>query len=461
MKNFDAIIIGSGQGGSPLAKALAKAKWKTALIEKSFAGGTCINYGCTPTKTIISCAKTAYNIKHAKEWGIDVGNYKADIKAIMKLKNKIVMESRTGLHNSLTSIPNLTYIQAEASFSGFKEISVLLNNGKQQKLTADKIFIDAGTSPVVPAIEGLGTVKYYTSQSLLELNELPESLIIIGGSYIALELGQAFSRFGSKVTILEKGNNFLPKEDRDIADCMQQILEKEKIKIYTGAEASFVKQPGKNISIQFKVAGKLHSVKATHLLVAAGRSPNTKNLNLNLTNVETDEHGFIKVNDKLETFVEGIYSIGDINSGSPQFTHISYNDYTILKENLLENGDASTKNRQVPYCMFTDPQLSRIGISEAEAKKQKFKYKVAVLSMAHVARGRETNHTKGMMKAIVDANSKQVLGATVIGEEAGETIAALQMAMFGKIPFTQLAAMIIAHPTYAESINNLFLPLVK
>lgn len=460
MKKFDAIIIGSGQGGTPLAKALAKAKWKTALIEKEFAGGTCINYGCTPTKTIISCAKTAYNVKHAKEWGINAVKPEADIKAIMKFKNRIVNESRNGLYDGLTSTPHLTYIEGEARFTGFKELSVALNKGGTMQLKAEKIFLDVGTSPAIPAIDGLDKIDYYTSQSLLDLKEIPESLIIIGGSYIALEFGQAYSRFGSKVIMLERSKDFLPREDRDIALCMQQILEAENINIRTGVNLSGVKKSRGKISVAFTTDNKTFALSSTHLLIATGRKPNTKTLGLEITNVATDERGFIKVNDKLETSANGIYAIGDV-TGEPQFTHISYNDYIILKENLLNGQNNSTQNRQVPYCMFTDPQLARIGISEAEARKQKLNYKVATLSMKHVARARETNHTKGMMKAVVDADTKQILGAAIIGEEAGETIATLQMAMIGKIPYTQLAEMIIAHPTYTESINNLFLPLIK
>lgn len=460
MKKFDAIIIGSGQGGTPLAKALAKAKWKTALIEKEFAGGTCINYGCTPTKTIISCAKTAYNVRHAKEWGINAVKPAVDIKAIMKFKNRIVNESRSGLYDGLTSTPNLTYIEGAAKFTGFKELSVALNKGGMMQLKAEKIFIDVGTSPAIHAVEGLDKIDYYTSQSLLDLKEIPESLIIIGGSYIALEFGQAYSRFGSKVTILERSKDFLSREDRDIALCMRQILEAENIDIRTGVDVAGVKKSGRKISVTFTENNKLSALSATHLLIATGRKPNTKNLDLEITNVSTDERGFIKVNDKLETSANGIYAMGDV-TGEPQFTHISYNDYVILKDNLLNGKNHSTQGRQVPYCMFTDPQLARIGISETEAKKQKLNYKVAALSMEHVARARETNHTRGMMKAVVHADTKQILGAAIIGEEAGETIAALQMAMLGRIPYTQLAEMIIAHPTYAESINNLFLPLIK
>lgn len=460
MKKFDAIIIGSGQGGTPLAKALAEQGWKVAVIEKAYAGGTCINYGCTPTKTMISCAKAAYTIQHAKEWGINAGNYNVDINAVMDFKERIVIESRDGLREGLISKPGLEYMEGEASFTGFKKLGIFLNNEASEEITAEKIFINTGTSPMIPAITGLNKVEYYTSQSLLGLREIPQSLIIVGGSYIALELGQMYNRFGSKVTILEKGKEFLSREDRDVADCMQQILEEEDISIHTGAEIIDVQKTGKAIEVNFKTGGRELTLNGTHLLIATGRKPNTKSLNLNLTEVETDEHGFIKVNDKLETSAKGIYAIGDVNGG-PQFTHISYNDYVIVKDNLLHNKNCSTTERQVPYCMFTDPQLARVGISEADAKKKNLNYKVATLSMAHVARARETNHTKGMMKAIADADSKQILGAVVIGEEAGETVAALQMAMLAKIPYTQLAEMIIAHPTYAESINNLFLPLLK
>lgn len=460
MKKFNAIIIGSGQGGTPLAKALARQGWKVALVEKAYAGGTCINYGCTPTKTMISCAKTAYNIQHAKEWGINIGGYDVDINAVMDFKERIVVESRDDSREGLISTSNLEYMEGEAAFTGFKKLSVFLNNEASEELTAEKIFINTGTSPVIPSINGLNDVEYFTSQSLLELREIPESLIIVGGSYIALEFGQMYSRFGSKVTILEKGKEFLSREDRDVANCMRQILEEENITIHTGIEITGVKKTGKTVDVNFKAGEKALTLNGTHLLIATGRKPDTKSLNLNLAEVETDEHGFIKVNDRLETSAKGIYAIGDVNGG-PQFTHISYNDYVIIKDNLLHNKNSSTSERPVPYCMFTDPQLARVGISETEAKKQNLSYKVAILSMAHVARARETNHTKGMMKAIVHADTKQVLGAVVIGEEGGETIAALQMAMLAKIPCTQLAEMVIAHPTYAESINNLFLPLLK
>jgi len=460
MKRFDAIIIGSGQGGTPLAKALAKQGWKTAMIEKAYAGGTCINYGCTPTKTLISCAKTAYTVQHAKEWGINTGDFTVDINAVMDFKERIVLESRNGSREGLIATPNLEYMEGEAIFTGLKKISVFLNNEASEELTAEKIFIDTGTSPVIPSIKGLNDVEYFTSQSLLELREIPRSLIIIGGSYIALEFGQMYKRFGSEVTILEKGKEFLSREDHDVAHCMQQILEEEGISIHTGVEIVDVKKTGNTVDVNFKAGEKELHCSGTHLLIATGRTPNTKSLNLNLTEVETDERGFIKVNEKLETSAKDIYALGDVNGG-PQFTHISYNDYVIVKDNLLHNKDCSTGKRQVPYCMFTDPQLARIGISETEAKKQQLNFKVAALSMAHVARGRETNHTKGMMKAIVDADSKLILGAAVIGEEGGETIAALQMAMLGKIPYPQLAEMVIAHPTYAESVNNLFLPLIK
>lgn len=460
MKKFDAIIIGSGQGGSPLSKALAKEGWKTALIEKAFAGGTCINYGCTPTKTMVSCAKTAYNIQHSKEWGINTNGYSVDINAVIDFKERIVNESRDGLYDDLQKTQNLEYIEGEAAFIGLKQLSIKLNNGNKQEITADTIFIDTGTTTIIPEIKGLQDVDYLTSQTLIDLRIIPESMVIVGGSYIALEFGQMYNRFGSKITVLERGKEFLAREDRDIAACMQKILEEENISIHTNTSVAEIKKTGKQLQITIEKNGEQSMLQCTHLLIAAGRTPNTKELNLTATGVETDERGFIKVNDKLETSVPGIYAIGDVNGG-PQFTHISYNDYVILKNNLLKNKNESAKQRPVPYCMFTDPQLARIGISEMEAKKQNLNFKVTALSMEHVARARETNHTRGMMKAIVDAEAKTILGVAVIGEEGGETMAVLQMAMQAKIAYDDLTEMVIAHPTYAEAINNLFLPLVK
>ena len=458
MKTYDAIIIGSGQAGTPLAKKLAKAGKKTAIIEKRYVGGTCVNDGCTPTKTLVASARMAY-MATRKDLGVEIENYKIDFPAIMQRKENIVLKSRNGGQKGLEETENLDLIFGDASFTGIKTVSVKLNKGGEEELTAELIFIDTGAKTAIPEIGGIKTVPYLTSTTILELKELPESLIIIGGNYIGLEFGQMFSRFGSKITILEKGKRIMSKEDEDVSETVTQFLTEEGITIISGAEINKAeKSPEGKITVTIKKDGQQQQITASHLLIAAGRSPQTKTLNLDKTGVEVDEKGFIKVNDKLETTAAGIYALGDVKPG-PAFTHIAYNDHLVVLKNLMENADVSIKNRPVPYCMFTDPQLGRIGLSEDEARKQGLDIKVAKLTMDHVARAIETNETKGFMKAVVDAKTDQVLGATVLGYEGGEVMSVLQMAMQGKITAHQLRENIFAHPTLSESINNLFMSI--
>ena len=458
LQTFDAIIIGSGQGGTPLAKKLARAGWKTALIERKAVGGTCINTGCTPTKTLIASAKTAYDAATAGEKGIVVKNYEVNMPAVIARKNKILEESRSGLEEGLQQTENLQLIYGDASFTGMKEIKVILEDGNEEKLYADFIFIDTGTRPLIPKIAGLEDVGYFTSTTLMEQTIVPAHLLIIGGNYIGLEFGQMYRRFGSRITILDHNKRFLVKEDEDIANEVLRFLEVEEIKMLSNAELQSVCRKANVIEATVKVAGKMQTISCSHILVSAGRSPNTEGLNLPATGVETDEKNFIRTNEFLETTAPGIYAIGDVKGG-PQFTHISYNDHLILYKNIIEKKKVSIKDRMVPYCMFTDPQLGRIGITENEAKKQGLNVKVATLEMKHVARARETGHTAGLMKAVVDADSKQILGAAILGEEGGEVMSVLQMAMLGKVPYDVIKEMVIAHPTYAEALNNLFLSL--
>ncbi|MEX8549312.1 MAG: mercuric reductase [Mucilaginibacter sp.] len=458
MKTYDAIIIGSGQAGTPLAKKLAKAGKKTAIIEKRFVGGTCVNDGCTPTKTLIASARMAY-MATRKDLGVEIKDYKIDFPAIMQRKENIVLKSRNGGQKGLEETENLGLIFGDASFTGIKTVSINLNDGGEEELTAGLIFIDTGAKTTIPEIDGIKTVPYLTSTTILDLKELPESLIIIGGNYIGLEFGQMFSRFGSKITILEKGKRIMSKEDEDVSETVTQFLTEEGITIISDAEISKAeKSPEEKITVTIKKDGQQQQVTASHLLIAAGRSPQTKTLNLDKTGVEVDEKGYIKVNDKLETTAEGIYAMGDVKPG-PAFTHIAYNDHLVVLKNLLENANVSIKGRPVPYCMFTDPQLGRIGLSEDEARKQGLDIKVAKLAMSHVARAVETDETKGFMKAVVDAKTDQVLGATVLGYEGGEVMSVLQMAMQGKITAHQLRENIFAHPTLSESINNLFMTI--
>lgn len=455
--NFDAIIIGSGQGGTPLAKKLAKAGWKTALIEKDAIGGTCINRGCTPTKTLIADAKLAETVRQAPARGVQISGMHLQFDKIMARKNEVVNSFRTGSEKGLENIPTLTVLHGEARFTGPK---TLLVEGPSVSLTAEKIFINAGCTPTIPSIPGLDTVPYLTSTTLLELPALPTHLIILGGGYIALEMGQLFKRLGAQVTIIERSDSIISKEDADIQQALGDVLNDEGINILTHTGINKISGQQEDILLDLTQDGKPAQIRGSHFLLALGRSPQTKALHPEATGLDLDAHGFIKVDEYLQTNVPGIYAIGDIKGG-PAFTHISYNDYVILYKNLLEGAHQSIKDRQVPYCVFTDPQLGRIGLSEKEAKAAGLSYTVATLPMTHVARAIETGNTKGFMKALVDNNNKKILGAAVLGEEGGELMTILQMAMLGGITYDTVRDMVFAHPLYAESLNNLFLTLDK
>lgn len=460
MKHYDAVIIGAGQAGVPLAKNLAKAGKKTAIIEKRVVGGTCINDGCTPTKAMVASAKLAYLARNSESLGVETGHVKVDFKKVIGRKNKIVDQFRGSAEKGIESTKGLKLYMGEAKFTGKKEITISLENGKAEVVTADWVFINTGAKTIIPDIEGLSETKFLTSTSILDLDEIPEHLVVVGGNYIGLEFGQMFSRFGSKVTIIEKSNSIIAKEDEDISTSLTEILQDEKIKILTDSQVTKVRSISQNeISVEIQFGKKEKQIlQASHILIAVGRAPQTKNLGLEFCGVKMDDKGHILVNQKLETNVEGIFALGDVKGG-PAFTHIAYNDYTIVYRNLIEGTNYTIANRPVPYCMFTDPQLGRIGISETEAREKKMNYKVAILPMSSVARGIETGETKGLMKAIVDVKSKKILGAAILASEGGEIMSVLQMAMEGGITYDRIRYCVFAHPTYSESLNNLFMKL--
>jgi len=459
MKKYDAIIIGSGQAGTPLAKKLAGAGWKTAIIERALVGGTCINYGCTPTKTMIASARVAYLARRGKEFGVPAHGFKMDMATVKARKDTVVTQFHDSTERQLEKTKHLDVIYGEAAFTGEKNIAVKLNKGGQQELIAKYIFINTGGRTAIPKIEGLETVDYLTSTSILDLTEVPKHLLILGGSYIGLEFGQMFRRFGSKVTILDNSPRFLPREDEDIANELRKILEDEGITIHTDAKAEYIKK-ATQLSVRAFIEKEVKFLQCSHILVATGRVPNTDGLSLQLAGIKTDERGYICVNDKLETSVKGVYALGDVKGG-PAFTHISYNDHLVIVKNLLNEQKISIKGRPVPYCMFTDPELGRIGITEQDARAQGKKIKVATLPMTYVARAIETGDTRGMMKAVVDAKSGKILGVAIIGTEGGEMMSVMQMAMAGGITHMELRDTIFAHPTWSESINNLFMALDK
>lgn len=459
MKHYEVIIIGSGQAGTPLAKKMALAGKKTAIIEKGLVGGTCINNGCTPTKAMVASARMAHLARKSSELGVDIEGVSVDLKKIKQRKDEIVKQFRSGSQKGLEETKGLKLFLGTAVFTGEKEITVNYPDGQQDVLSADLIFINTGAKTIIPKIDGLADVDYLTSTSILDLEEVPEHLVVIGGNYIGLEFGQMFSRFGSKVTILEQSSSIIAKEDKDISESLTKILRAEKIEIITDTEIQKISKSHQDkITIEVKLDGKSKHIKASHVLIAAGRAPQTEELGLEFCGVKTDKHGHIIVNNKLETNVKGIYALGDVKGG-PAFTHITYNDYTIVYRNLMEGTNYSIANRPIPYCMFTDPQLGRIGISEKEAKEMKLNYQVAVLPMSSVARGIETNETQGLMKAIVDIDTKKILGAAILASEGGEIMSVLQMAMEGEITYDRIRYCVFAHPTFSESLNNLFMKI--
>jgi pyruvate/2-oxoglutarate dehydrogenase complex dihydrolipoamide dehydrogenase (E3) component len=452
MEDFDAIIIGSGQGGNPLAEALIAAGKKTAMIERQDVGGTCINRGCSPTKTMVASARVAYMARRGADYGVHTGPVTIDMGRVRERKRAIVSSFRQSREKRLEKA-QADLIRGEASFTGPRQLRVALNGGGERLLRAAQIFIDTGTRSARPAIAGLDTVPYLDNDSIMEVDRVPEHLLILGGGYIGVEFSQMFRRFGSRVTVIQAGPQLLREEDADVAAEVLKILREDGIEILLNARAQEVK-PG--IDLKVSTEGKTQTVEGSHLLLATGRVPNTDALKPAAGGVETDERGFIRVNDRLETSAPGVYAIGDVKGG-PAFTHISYDDYRILKANLLDGGQRSVRDRMVPFAVFMDPQLGRVGMTETEAKKSGRKILVARMPMTSVARALEVDETRGFMKVIADAETEEILGATVLGLEGGEVVSVLQMAMMGHLKWTVLHDAVLAHPTLAESINNLFL----
>jgi pyruvate/2-oxoglutarate dehydrogenase complex dihydrolipoamide dehydrogenase (E3) component len=452
---YHAIVIGSGQGGTPLARALAKAGQRTALIERQHVGGTCINEGCTPTKTMVASARVAYLARRAMDYGVLAGDIRMDMQRVRQRKRDIVDRFRTGSQQRLERTANLDLIFGEARFTAAKSVLVRLPGAADRQLSADRIFINAGTRPGVPKLDGLDSVPFLDSTSIMELDAVPAHLLVLGGGYVGLEFGQMFRRFGSRVTIVHSRSQLLVGEDPDVAQEVATILQQDGVEILLNTKAQRVAPSGSEIQLTVRVENATRPLTGSHLLIATGRVSNTDTLNLSAAGIATDPRGFLKANGRLETNVEGIYALGDIKGG-PAFTHISYDDFRILRTNLLENGHATTENRLVPYTLYIDPQLGRIGLTEAEARAQSKKINVAKLPMSQVARALEVGETRGFMKAIVDAQNGRILGAAVLGIEGGELMSMLEIAMISELPFSVLREATFAHPTLAESLNNLF-----
>jgi pyruvate/2-oxoglutarate dehydrogenase complex dihydrolipoamide dehydrogenase (E3) component len=453
--HYEAVVIGSGQGGTPLSMALAKAGLRTALIERAHVGGTCVNEGCTPTKTMIASARVAYLARRSADYGVLGGSISMDMTRVRQRKRDIVKRFRGGSEERLDKTPNLELIRGSASFMSPRSLRVQLVEGGQRVISAGKMFINAGARPAVPELDGLVDVPFLDSTSIMELDQLPEHLLVLGGGYVGLEFAQMFRRFGSRVTIIQSAGQLLGREDSDVAQEIANIMSQDGIEVVLNAKAERVTRAGARIRLTARSGGGAHVVDGSHLLVATGRVPNSDSLNLPAAGIETNRRGFIRVNEKLETGVAGIFALGDIKDG-PAFTHISYDDFRILRTNVLDNGGATTEGRLVPYTVYIDPQLGRIGITEGEARAAQMAIRIARLPMSSVARALEVDETRGLMKVVVDDRTQQILGAAVLGVEGGEVMSMLQIAMMGRLPYTALRDGVFAHPTLAESLNNLF-----
>ncbi|HEX6386181.1 MAG TPA: mercuric reductase [Anaerolineae bacterium] len=453
MKNimvYDAIIIGSGQGGNPLAHKLADLGWKVALIEKEHLGGSCINYGCTPTKTMLASARIAHHARRAAEFGVHTGPVTVDLAKIVQRKNDIVTQWRSGQESHAANRPTLDLYRGVGRFTGPHTVSV---NG--QVLAGEHIFINTGARPRVPDIPGLDGVEYLTNRNIMDLTETPEHLLVLGGSYIGLEFGQMFRRFGSQVTVIERGDQLVPREDEDVAEALQEALAAEGMHFYLGAKTTWVTTTDKGIGLIIQLPdGRWQTLAGSHLLLAVGRTPNSAQLNLAAAGIETDRYGYIVVNEKLETSAPGVWALGDVKGG-PAFTHVSYDDHLIVYDNLIHGKRRSASNRFVRYALFTDPELGRIGLTEKEALEAGYRLKVGKIPMAWVARAIERDETAGLMKIVIDADTDRILGAAILGSEGGELVQTLMTLMMADAPWTLLQKAMYIHPTLTEGFFTL------
>jgi pyruvate/2-oxoglutarate dehydrogenase complex dihydrolipoamide dehydrogenase (E3) component len=453
-QHYDAVVIGAGQAGVPLSQALAKAGRSTALIEREHVGGTCINEGCTPTKTMVASAKMAYVDRRSADYGVHNGPVSVHMPEVRSRKRAMVDSFRNSGQRRIEATDGLDLIFGEASFTGPRMLTVRTNDGEALELVAGNVFINAGARPANPPIEGLDDVPALNSTSIMELGELPEHLLVLGGSYVGLEFAQMFRRFGSEVTVVQRGGQLMGREDSDVAEAVAEILRQDGIEVLLETQTRRAAQDdaGKILLTVGTSEGE-RTLEGTHLLVAAGRPPNTETLNLDAAGIETDKRGFIKANECLETSAPGVYALGDVKGG-PAFTHISYDDFRIIRTNLLDGGSATIADRPVPYTMFIDPQLGRIGLTEQEARDRDVR--IAKIPMTYVTRAVELGETRGFMKVVVDSDTDQILGCAVLGVDGGEIMAMIQIAMMGNVPSTVLRDAVFAHPTLAESLNTLF-----
>ncbi len=450
MNAYDAIIIGTGQAGPSLAARLAKAGMRVAIIERGKFGGTCVNNGCTPTKTLVASAYVARLARRAGDYGVEIpGPIKVNMARVKARKDGLVERSSKGLEKWLRSLANVTVYTGHARFLDSHTVRVGADT-----LSGKRVFINVGGRPFVPTLSGVDKVSYLTSESMMDVDFLPEHLIVVGGSYVGLEFGQMYRRFGSRVTIVEMGARLTGREDPEVSDALRDILAAEDIEMRLNAECLALERTGEGVQVRLECLDGAPVASGTHVLLAVGRVPNTNDLGLKETGIETDTLGYIKVDDTLRTSVESVYALGDCN-GRGAFTHTAYNDYEIVADNLLDGASRKVSDRIPIYGLFTDPPLGRVGMTEAEARRAGRRLLIGQMPMTDVARAREKGETQGFMKVLVDADSKQILGAAILGVGGDEVVHSLVDAMYARLPYTVVQHGVRIHPTVSELIPTL------
>lgn len=455
-ERFDDVVLGGGKGGKSLAVALAGAGHSVALIEQGQIGGTCINAACIPTKTLVASAKLVQMSAEAGEFGVDLAPAGPSFTGVLARKRRVVGAMVENHRRMFTSTPNMTFLLGRGTFTAPRTIEIAMADGTTRTVRGDRVYINTGSRTVIPPTPGLDAVSYLTSTSVMELPELPSRLLILGAGYIALEFAQIFSRLGSEVVVIGRGGRFLPNEDPDIAAEVRKVLQAEGIEFHDNAETTAVSAgAGGGVELEFRQTGHPMTLRGSHLLVAVGRAPNTGGLGLEAADVRVDARGAIEVNDRLETTAPAVYAIGDCNGG-PQFTHASWDDYRIILANVLHGAGRTTAGRLMPYTLFTDPELGRVGLTEEQALARGYDVAVARLPAAAIPRGNTVGETRGLLKAVVDRATGQILGCSLFCHSAGEVMSVVQMAMLGGVRYQQVRDAVFTHPTMAESLNLLF-----
>ncbi len=448
MREFDSIIIGTGQAGFPLSRALAENGEQVAILESEQVGGTCVNTGCTPTKALVAAARRAHVGGHSGEFGFHAGESYVDFNQAMQRTRNIVEEFRASVLDKKLSHENITLVREKGEFVDEKTVAA-----GEERLRGDKIFINTGASPFVPPIEGIEEVSYYTYKTMLELEERPEHLVILGGGYVGLEYAQMMRRFGSEVTIIEAGSQLASTEDEDVSELLKRVLEDEGINVHLNSRATSVQQREEGIVISCKYEdGEEYEVDGSHLLVATGRRPNS-DINTEAAGLEKDENGYIQVNNRLETTTKNIWAMGDV-AGSPAFTHVAFNDFEIVAHNLRTRRKRTTDDRVLVYAMFTDPSFGRVGLTEQQAEAEGYRVLKAEAPMEHVARGIELGETKGKIKVVADEKSKKLLGAAVLSHEGAEVIHSLAAYINMEATYEEAQQALGIHPTIGEGVQT-------